>query len=125
MLAMLIAIALPVPFSKQATTVLGVWAGESRCVGMHPSCHDEHVVYRIDSVGPRSAVVRGSRVAAGDTVAMGALTCESDRPGRGVTCRIPLVNWHFWVAEGQLRGSLVLADSTEARRVAAQRVPPG
>lgn len=100
-------------------TILGRWAGESRCVGVVGSCHDEHVVYRIDSTGVRSAVMHGSRVAGSDTVDMGDLTC--DRARLSITCTIPVGTWRFSVVGDHLEGTLTRPDRTLSRQVTASR----
>ena len=98
--------------------------GESQCLGVHPACHDEHVVYEIDSTGPRRLTLQGSRVTGRDTVAMGALTCILSAGQLEATCRIATGIWRFSLVQGHLEGSLELADSTVMRRVVAYRARP-
>jgi len=100
-------------------TIFGKWIGESRCVGAQPSCHDEHVVYQIDSTGARSAIVHGSRIAGSDTVDMGDLSC--DRAQLAIACAIPVGTWRFRVAGDHLDGSLTRSDRTVLRQVVARR----
>ena len=112
--------------SQPASELLGRWAGESVCVGARPTCHLEHVVYRIDSTGVGAVTMQGARVAGADTVDMGPLACRvavARTSGRSeATCRIAVGVWRFWVAQGQLEGALTLADSTLARHVVAHRL---
>jgi hypothetical protein len=100
-------------------TILGRWVGESRCLGAQASCHDEHVIYQIDSVGARSAVMRGSRYAGSDTVDMGSLSCDRER--LAITCAIPVGIWRFRVNVDHLEGSLTRTDGTVTRQVTARR----
>ena len=109
---------------QQSISPLGRWVGESHCVGAHPACHDEHVIYQVDSAGPRRFKLDGSRVAGGDTVDMGALSCEGTGSEQAIVCHIPSGTWHFSVVQGHLEGSLVLNDSTVMRRVVAYRTQP-
>lgn len=110
--------------AQQSTSLVGRWVGESRCVGAHPACHDEHVIYHIDSAGPHQFTLDGSRVAGGDTVDMGALSCERAGAPPGISCHIPSGTWRFSVVQGRLQGVLILTDSTLMRRVVADRAPP-
>ncbi len=109
---------------QQSTTLLGRWVGESHCVGRHPACHDEHVVYQFDSTGPERLTLQGSRIAGRDTVAMGALTCTVSGQRIQTVCEIPVGVWHFSVVRGHLEGILTLTDGTVMRRVAATREQP-
>ncbi len=118
--ALLITQAVP----QQSTSPLGRWVGESHCVGTHPACHDEHVIYRVDSAGPRQFTLNGSRIAGGDTVDMGALSCEGGGAAPQITCHIPSGTWLFSVVSGHLEGVLTLTDNTVMRRVVAYRAHP-
>jgi hypothetical protein len=109
---------------QQPTTLLGRWVGDSHCVGAHPACHEEHVLYRIDSAGRGRLTLRGSRIAGRDTVPMGDLSCAVTDLRLETVCRIPAGVWHFSVVHGRLEGVLTLADSTVMRRVVAHRAQP-
>lgn len=92
-----------------------------RCLGAQPSCHDEHVIYQVDSAGSHVAFVHGWRVAASDTVDMGDLTCNRVR--LPITCTISVGTWRFWLDGKQLAGTLTRADRTVMRQVTAHRAP--
>jgi len=109
---------------QQSASPLGRWIGESRCVGAHPACHDEHVVYQIDATGPQRFTLDGRRVAGSDTVDMGPLSCEGDGSARALVCHIPNGTWRFAVIHDHLEGTLMLRDSTVMRRVVAYRPQP-
>jgi hypothetical protein len=109
---------------QQSNSPLGRWVGESHCVGAHPACHDEHVIYQVDSAGPHRFMLDGSRFAGRDTVDMGALSCEGTGSQPTIICHIPDGAWHFSVVQGHLEGSLILNDSTVMRRVVAYRAQP-
>lgn len=108
---------------QQDTSPLGGWVGESHCVGAHPACHDEHVLYRVDSAGPHRFTLDGSRVTGRDTVNMGALSCTGTGTAPAMVCPMPSGAWHFAVVHGHLEGTLILNDSTVMRRVVAYRRP--
>ena len=116
----------PAGTSQHAPELLGRWAGESECVGNHPACHAEHVVYQIDSAGAGAISVRGARVAGHDTVDMGTLACRVSVARTAAraeaSCRIAVGVWRFWVDQGQLGGALTLTDSSVARHVVAHRL---
>ena len=109
---------------QQSTSPLGRWVGESHCVGAHPACHDEHVIYQVDSAGPHRFTLDGRRFAGSDTVDMGALSCEGTGSTPIIICHIPSGAWQFSVVQGHLEGSLMLNDSTVMRRVVAYRAQP-
>jgi len=107
--------------AQQSISLLGRWVGDSHCVGAHAACHDEHVIYQIDSAGPHQFTLDGSRIAGGDTVDMGALSCQGAGVPPRLSCRIPSATWQFSVVQGRLEGVLTLADNTVMRRVVADR----
>ena len=106
----------------QAASLLGRWEGDSRCVGKPTACHDEHVLYQISATGAGHYTLDGSRVAGGDTVDMGPLSCTSAGGANAIACAIPAGTWRFAMVGNQLGGTLTLSDSTVARRVTAHRV---
>lgn len=108
---------------QQSASPLGRWIGESRCVGAHPACHDEQVVYQVDSTGPQRFTLDGRRFAGSDTVDMGTLSCEGNGSA-AMTCPIPTGSWHFAVIHDHLDGTLILHDNTVMRRVVAYRARP-
>lgn len=114
------ALLLGVAARQSPATPLGRWVGESHCVGSHPACHEEHVIYQIDSTGPHQITLRGSRVAGADTVNMGPLSCAPASPTE-ITCSIPAGTWRFSVRQGHLEGLLTLTDGGVMRRVMASR----
>src|SRR5690349_23965915 len=113
----------PARSTQPAPALLGRWVGESACVGDHPTCHAEHVVYQVVAAGAGALTMRGARVAGADTVDMGDLACRISERTAGqpeATCRIAVGVWRFWLTRDQLEGSLTLADSTVSRHVVAR-----
>ncbi|HKV70965.1 MAG TPA: hypothetical protein VJN62_06925 [Gemmatimonadales bacterium] len=110
---------------QRGTNLLGRWVGDSHCVGAHPACHDEHVIYQVDSAGPHRFTIDGFRVAGLDTVDMGPLSCDQADREPAVACEIPNATWHFRVVQDHLEGTLMLSDGTVMRRVVASRPAPG
>jgi hypothetical protein len=108
----------------QTPGLLGRWVGESKCIGSQPACHDEHVIYQVDSAGPRHFTLKGSRTAGTDTVDMGDLSCESAAGDSGISCRIPQGVWRFSVVQGRLEGVLTQSNGTVTRRAVADRAQP-
>ena len=108
----------------QDVTPLGRWVGDSHCVGAHPGCHEEHVIYQVDSAGPHRATLDGFRVAGRDTVDMGPLSCERADREPALACHTPNGTWNFRVVQNRLEGTLILNDSTVMRRVIAYRAQP-
>ena len=107
----------------QSNTPLGRWVGESRCVGTQPACHDEHVIYQIDSTGPHHFTFKGSRTAGADTVDMGDLSCDNTPSDPALVCHIPLGVWRFSVMKGRLEGVLTESGGRVTRRATANRAP--
>lgn len=110
--------------AQRSTSFLGRWVGDSHCVGAHPACHDEHVIYHIDSAGRHQFTLDGSRIAGGDTVDMGALSCQGAGTPPRLICHMPSGTWQFAVAQGRLEGVLTLTDNTVMRHVVADRAQP-
>lgn len=106
------------------TGVLGRWVGESKCIGSQPACHDEHVIYQIDSVGPSRFAMEGFRVVGSDTIDMGPLSCQRATGDPGINCHIPQGVWRFSVVQGRLEGVLTNPTGTVARRAVADRAQP-
>lgn len=107
--------------SRQSPSPLGRWVGDSHCLGAHPACHDEHVIYQVDSTGPGQVRLDGSRVSGKDTVDMGPLSCRNAGSGSAIVCPIPNGLWRFAAVQDRLEGTLTLRDSTVMRRVVAYR----
>lgn len=106
---------------RQSPSVLGRWVGESRCALSQPACHDEHVIYQIDSTGPHHFTLKGSRTAGADTVDMGDLSCDNATNDPALVCRIPLGVWRFSVVKGRLEGVLTESGGKVTRRAVADR----
>ena len=112
--------------SAQATPAtqnpLGVWRGTSLC-RVHPSpCHDENVVYRITRVNASDTLsLDGRRIANGQEVEMGVLTCLSGASGAQITCTMPNGVWRFTIRGDSLVGELRLPDNRKFRDVSTVR----
>ena len=89
-------------------------------MGDHPACHNEHVIFQMDSVHT-VIIVHGARIAGRDTVQMGGFDCRH-QDALAVACAAGPAVWRFWVAQDSLRGSLTLADGSIMRRVRASRL---
>lgn len=107
----------------QVASLLGRWEGDSRCVGKLSACHDEHVLYQISATGAGHFTLDGSRIAGGDTVDMGPLSCTTVGGANALACPIPAGTWRFAIVGNQLEGTLTLTDSSVARHVNAHRAP--
>src|SRR5882672_5493854 len=88
-----------------APNPLGVWRGTSSCLVRPSACNDESVVYRITrSKSSDSVAIDGRRIANGQEVEMGVLTCHVATPGTQLTCTIPSGVWRFTIRGDSLVG---------------------
>src|SRR5436189_4771434 len=61
-----------------ADPVAGTWEGTSLCQIKPSPCHDEHVVYKIKTTGPRSYRIEAYKVVGGQELYMGPLDMTYD-----------------------------------------------
>ena len=64
-----------------ADPVAGTWEGTSLCQIKPSPCHDEHVVYKIKTMGPRSYRIEAYKVVGGQEQYMGPLDVKLDASG--------------------------------------------
>jgi hypothetical protein len=115
--------------TKAASAFRGTWTGKSICVGNHPACKDETVVYRfVPFTGaPWQLRCLADRIIEGKRVPMGALMFQYDDKAHGLRCEFKKGTahgvWSFAVAGDSLRGDLIsLPAGDKARDVRAVRV---
>ncbi|HKQ03775.1 MAG TPA: hypothetical protein VJ464_01485 [Blastocatellia bacterium] len=115
---------------------LGTWKGESLCVGNHPACKNEVVVYRFEAVTGKAGVVvlLADKIIEGRRVPMGKLEFQNDEAKGELTCEFTRGQthglWQFTVTGGRMEGTLVLLPERElvrrvlVKKVRAEEVPP-
>ena len=110
-------------------SVLGTWKGESLCVGNHPACKNEVVVYRFETIPGKAGVVLmlADKIIAGRRVPMGKLEFQNDEAKGELSCEFTRGQthglWQFKVTGSGIEGTLVvLPDRELARRVSVKRV---
>jgi len=116
--------------------LIGTWAGESVCVGNHPTCNTEQVVYRIEAVAakPNSVLLLADKVINRKRVPMYSIEMQYDSK-TGVlagefTSRATRGLWRNEVTSNEMDGTLVVLPDKElwreirVRRVSADSVPP-
>jgi hypothetical protein len=64
--------------ATSADPLAGTWEGTSLCQMKPSPCHDEHVVYRIKSMGGRRYHVDAYKIVAGQELFMGPLELSLD-----------------------------------------------
>lgn len=95
----------------------GTWRGQSTCVGNHPSCHDEEVVYRITRTdGSDNYTINADRVVNGQAVNMGPLVFSYDKAKGILSSKNGKNHWQITLKGNQLEGVL-LSDGEVFRRV--------
>lgn len=114
---------------EKAAFFKGTWAGKSMCVGDHPACKNENVVYRFVpfSGAPWQMRLLADKIIEGKRVPMGALMFAYDDTTRGMKCEFKRGTtrgvWYFEVDGDSLTGKLlVLPAGDKARDVRAKRV---
>jgi hypothetical protein len=119
----------PVAAEKGAAKFRGTWTGTSTCVGDHPACKNEIVVYRFVPFPAVPWQVRclADKIVGGKRLPMGALMFQYDERTRGLRCELTAPNthgaWSFVVDGDSLRGEFTfLPDGDKGRDVRAVRV---
>jgi hypothetical protein len=121
----------PVAAEKAAAKFRGTWAGTSTCVGDHPGCTNESVVYRFVpfTAAPWQVRCLADKIVEGKRLPMGALMFQYDDKARGLRCEFTTpkskvrVVWSFALVGDSLRGDLTqLPDGDKVRDVRAVRV---
>jgi hypothetical protein len=126
-LACLISFAAAAEPAATAPQPTGTWTGTSTCVGNHPACKDEVVVYRFMPIAGEPAKVRllADKILEGKRVPMGALdfTVAGSRLSGEFQRNTTHGLWEFRIAGDTMEGTLVLLPSRElGRRVSVHRV---
>jgi len=104
-----------------ASYVVGTWTGESICVGNHPACKNEMVVYRFEPVVGKSTLVTllADKIVKGKRVPMYKLDFQYDEAKRTLSCGA----WEYRIAGDTMEGTgIVLSGKSVARRVKVKRV---
>ncbi len=115
--------------AQPPSSVIGSWRGVSICVGDHPACKNEDVVYRFEPITeePGSVMLFADKVIDGKREPMGKLKFQYDE-GKGTvsgefTRRQTHGLWEFRVDGDTMEGTLVLLpDKSIGRRVKVRRV---
>ena len=110
-------------------SALGTWKGESLCVGNHPSCKNEVVVYRFEEVPgkPGVVVLLADKIIEDRRVPMGKLEFQNDETKGELSCEFSRGQmhglWQFKVIGDGMEGTLVLLPNKElVRRVGVKKV---
>jgi len=110
-------------------SALGTWKGESLCVGNHPSCKNEVVVYRFEVARGKAGVVLllADKIIEGRRVPMGKLEFQNDEAKGELSCEFSRGQthglWRFKVMGEGMEGTLVLLPKKElVRRVEVKKV---
>jgi len=118
---------------EPAASFLGIWRGVSTCVDRShdPACHDENVIYQVDSAaGPRGPVtMQADKVVNGVRQPMGAFRLTYDSAAHAWATEFTTPRFHGrWVFE--VEGQRMIGRLTElpsgrlTRRVAAVKQAP-
>lgn len=115
--------------ATQASGVLGTWAGRSLCVGDHPACKNEDVVYRFIPVEghPGAFTSLADKIIEGKRVPMGSLQFEYNAADGTLTSEFERGQmhgvWTFTLNGDAMTGTLeVLPNKDLARKVSVRRV---
>ena len=104
-----------------ASYVVGTWTGESICVGNHPACKNEMVVYRFEPIVGKSTLVTllADKIVKGKRVPMYKLDFQYDEAKRTLSCG----TWEYRIAGDTMEGTaIVLSGKSVGRRVKVKRV---
>jgi hypothetical protein len=118
----------PVAAEKAAAKFRGTWTGKSICVGDHPACKNETVVYRFMpfTAAPWQVRCLADKIIEGKRLPMGALMFQYDDRTHGLRCELTRGNhgvWSFTLAGDSLLGDFTfLPAGDKGRDVRAKRV---
>jgi hypothetical protein len=115
--------------AQPAASLNGDWSGESICAGNNPSCHDEHVVYRIsiDALDPAKVKIAADKIVDGKLEWMGDIFLKYDAAKQTLTgdMQSPRYKgiWEFTVKGNIIEGTLSVfnPEKTIGRRIRVQR----
>lgn len=114
--------------ADDGSKLVGNWTGESLCVGNHPACHDEKVIYHIakppDATG--TVTITADKIVDGKPEPMGVLDFKYD--GEKGTLVGEFTNaryhglWEYTVKGNTMEGTLTLLPAKEiVRRVKVRK----
>jgi hypothetical protein len=101
-----------------ADPISGTWEGTSLCQVKPSPCHDEHVIYKVNSTGPRQYRIDAYKLVGGQQVFMGAIDVTLDvaaarldgKVMNGARLQLDLKDTH-------LSGRMIQADGTLYRLI--------
>jgi hypothetical protein len=112
-----------------SSSVLGLWTGESICVGNRPACKNEVVVYRFEAVPGKVGIVLllADKIIGGQRVPMGKLEFQYNKAKGELSCEFTRGQthglWQYKVSGDTMEGTVVLLPGRElGRRVKVKRV---
>jgi len=116
-------------WSGDSADVIGNWEGESKCTVAGSPCHDEHVVYHIetDKQNAGKLTIGADKIVNGKEEFMGNISCVYHAEESLLSCTIPDFKqenlWEFHISGESMTGTLVLGpDKKLYRRVSLRRV---
>ena len=109
--------------------IIGTWTGQSICVGNHPACKNEDVVYRFVAVPGKvdTFILYADKILNGERVPMGKLDFNYDATKGTLTGEFTKRQthgiWRFQISGDALEGDLMLLPNKDiGRTVKAHRV---
>jgi hypothetical protein len=107
-------------------TPLGTWRGESKCTTDAPACHDEHVVYYIETIPdtPGQVKVRADKIVDGNTITMGVEPWIYDSKRQELSFESSGRLWLLTLHGDQIDGTLTMPDKVVFRHMTLTRDHP-
>jgi hypothetical protein len=112
------------PTADEREKLIGDWTGESICIGNHPACHDEQVVYHISKSpdAPDKVIIAADKIIDGKPDPMYVLDFKYDSEKGTLTGEFSNSRyqgvWEFMVKGDTMEGTLsLLPAKTIVRRV--------
>jgi hypothetical protein len=117
------------PVYLKLPSLLGTWKGDSMCVGNHPACKDEVVVYRFEAIPGKSGVVMlfADKIIQGKREPMYKLEFQYDESKGTLSGEFTKRQTHgvfeYTISGETMAGRLLLLpERTEGRRIKVKRV---
>ena len=115
-------------YQGSASKLVGDWIGESICVGNHPGCHDEKVIYHVSAATdePDKVAIAADKIGNGKPERMGVLDLKYDASKQALAGEFQTARyrglWEFTVKANIMEVTLTLVpEKTIARRIKVQK----
>ena len=109
----------------QASSAVGTWRGESKCLVKPSACRDEDSLYRLSAKGTdqNRMNLSANKIVNGNEINMGDCECTLKAETHSIDCLLPNgSSVHLELNGNALQGRMILRDGTVWREIRLHRV---